>query len=130
MDRELIENEQFKLFVESAEKMSEKRMINNNFVLTLNTAYIGFLVTIDKKILILYILGIILCVVWLIMNFNYRERNKIKFEIINEYESKHNQFYIKEYAKTKKMLNLNFFENVIIFIFVIVYILTYIFDLV
>ena len=130
MDRELIENEQFKLFVESAEKMSEKRMINNNFLLTLNTAYIGFLVTIDKKILILYILGIILCVVWLIMNFNYRERNKIKFEIINEYESKHNQFYIKEYAKTKKMLNLNFFENVIIFIFVIVYILTYIFDLV
>ena len=104
-------------------------MTNYNFLLTLNTAYIGFLVTLNQKKFVLFIFGISLCIIWMLMNKNYKERNKIKFEIINEYEKKYNQFYLKEFKrkKNKKMFNLSCLENIIIFIFILFYVVLWLF---
>lgn len=89
--------EQYKMFVDSAEKVSDNRMSANNYFLTVNTALIsltGLLIT--SKVLLLNfnvmkligVLGLIICVIWFFIVLSYKQLNSGKFKIIHRIEKK------------------------------------------
>lgn len=84
--------EQYKMYVESADKISERRTVSNNYLLTVNAALATIYgVTSDKTDttvwhIIVLIAGTLTCVVWWYLIRSYRELNTVKFEVIHELE--------------------------------------------
>lgn len=87
--------EQYKILVESAEKVSDKRMSANNYFLTINTGLIsltGLLIT--SKIVALNTLfvafvgylGLAICAAWFFIVFSYKQLNSGKFKLIHKLE--------------------------------------------
>jgi hypothetical protein len=84
--------EQYKLYVESAERVSQRRAVANNFLLSVN----AFLVTLYGLALsfgdnpvwlsVLPVGAILVCVAWLIVIRSYRQLNTAKFKVIHELE--------------------------------------------
>ncbi len=87
--------EQYKLYVESAEKVSDRRNNVNTFYLTLATSItgvIGYVKTNDLEndeylVLGLSISAILICIYWVNLLENYRKLNSGKFTVIHEIES-------------------------------------------
>ncbi|CAA0162472.1 hypothetical protein R5O20_13965 [Tenacibaculum maritimum] len=86
--------EQYKMYVESAEKVSDRRSNLNTFYLSLTTTItgvIGYLKTntISNSgylIIGLSISAILICVYWVNLLENYRKLNSGKFKVIHEIE--------------------------------------------
>lgn len=82
--------EQYKLYVEMADKISERRSKVNTFFLTLNTTVLtvigikGF--EVKKFSLIITIVGIILSYTWFYLLHSYKLMNSGKYKVINEIE--------------------------------------------
>jgi hypothetical protein len=85
--------EQYKMFVQSAEKMSDRRLQTNTFFLSLN----GFLVTLmgvvpvlntgsselnPSWLLIACTGGVIFCIIWINLIKSYKNINEAKFAVI------------------------------------------------
>lgn len=84
--------EQYKHYVESAEKLSERRVSVNNYLLTVNALLVTLYGVIASNssesawdILVL-IAGAIVSLTWLRLIASYRNLNSLKFEIIHELE--------------------------------------------
>lgn len=86
--------EQYKLYVEMADRISERRMRTNKFYISLLS---GLLVLLSILVnvgnfnqslifVIVSILGIALCVIWNINIQSYRQLNSGKFKVIHEME--------------------------------------------
>jgi len=88
--------EQYKLYVESHEKVSDRRQRTNEFFLGLNTALLATLGFIVGKfgdsstVLVSFALiaGIVICYFWYRIIFSYKGLNTGKFEVIHAIESK------------------------------------------
>lgn len=90
--------EQYKIYVETADKLSDRRYQANSFFLTINTALItgvaGFFGFIkgnanpDGLIILVLVSGIVLCFVWRKLIRSYSELNKGKFGIIHLLEQR------------------------------------------
>lgn len=89
--------EQYKLLVDMANKISERRTHANNFFLTLNSSLIvvfGFAVKADSGlqdtvlVWLIPIIGIIICFLWHEIIRSYRNLNAVKFRIIHEIEER------------------------------------------
>ena len=86
--------EQYKLFVQSAEKVTDRRNNMNNFYLSLTTAIagvVGYIKTADLENAIFLLVGlglsaIIICRFWVVQLDNYRKLNTGKFKVIHEIE--------------------------------------------
>ncbi|CAA0258450.1 hypothetical protein V2595_15225 [Tenacibaculum maritimum] len=86
--------EQYKMYVESAEKVSDRRSNLNIFYLSLTTTItgvIGYLKTntisnSEYLIIGLSISAILICVYWVNLLENYRKLNSGKFKVIHEIE--------------------------------------------
>jgi hypothetical protein len=86
--------EQYKMYVESAEKVSDRRSNLNTFYLSLTTTVagvIGYLKTnkIENNeylIIVLSISAILICIYWVNLLENYRKLNSGKFKVIHEIE--------------------------------------------
>lgn len=86
--------EQYKLFVEMTDRVSERRHNANTFFLGVNTLIVGMLGTllgIDAAFvpflaLTLAIAGGILCRVWLLLIASYKSLNDARFKVINRLE--------------------------------------------
>ncbi len=120
-------NEQYKSFIESAEKMSEKRINQNNIYLTFSLAMFSFVSVskLDKiSFYIICILGILISIVWFVTIDNYSKRNKIKYEIINEYENRNKLKWFNEESKRISVLtNLTLLEKILPISFIIIYLI-------
>ena len=126
-----IELEQYKLFIESAEKTSDKRIMQNNIYLTINLAFISYISTQNfdiKQAIIMIITGILICAIWFCTINNYSKRNKVKFEIINE--SGYGKLYNEEWKRIGVLTSLTTYEKISSFIFIILYIGMFIIKLV
>ena len=89
--------EQYKLYVNSAEKISDRRQNANNYFITVNTALLTFLglsfkvdalkdLTWSRSLL--SGLGIIICAIfWFLLN-SYKQLNSGKFVVIHKIEQK------------------------------------------
>jgi len=90
--------EQYKIYVEMADRISARRSNTNNFYITLLTALLLLLSTISEKnmfsdfqmpiVLMVSFLGIALCYIWHNNIQSYRQLNRAKFKIIQEMEKK------------------------------------------
>jgi len=84
--------EQYKLYVESAEKISERRVAANNYLLTVN----AFLVTLyglvaasrfdTLWIILVPTAGFLVALTWHRIIASYRDLNTVKFQVIHELE--------------------------------------------
>jgi hypothetical protein len=88
--------EQYKLFIESAERVSDRRQSANNYFLAINTAIFSFLGLIyeiklkDISIIciLLSIVGIFICGIFFFLINSYKQLNSGKFKVIHEIEQK------------------------------------------
>lgn len=89
--------EQYKMFVESAEKVSDKRMSANNYFLTVNTLLVSLtgLMFTSKTLFWSFnafklagILGLVICSIWFLIVLSYKQLNSGKFKIIHNLEEK------------------------------------------
>lgn len=89
--------QQYKLYVEMMDKVSERRIKNNTFYISLISSLIAFMSLvsvkiekffIDNKILLLLIaiLGLLLCYIWYSNINSYKQLNSLKFQVIHEME--------------------------------------------
>lgn len=86
--------EQYKLYVEMADRVSARRMLANSFFVGVHTALIAaFTVLLKERILVptaLFILPLVavllMCFVWWRIVFSYRQLNSGKFKVIHAFE--------------------------------------------
>ena len=84
--------EQYKHYVESAEKISERRVAASNYLLTVN----AFLVTLYGLVaasrfntfwtILVPVAGFLVALTWLRIITSYRDLNTVKFKVIHELE--------------------------------------------
>jgi len=88
--------EQYKLYVESAERISDRRQNANNYFLAINTAFISLLgFSFEVKGLevveglrpILALTGIFICIIFWYLIRSYKQMNTGKFKVIHEIEN-------------------------------------------
>lgn len=123
--------EQYKLFVECAEKNSSRRNAANNYFLAVNSFLISFsayLISFDFAWwhLFISVAGISVCVLWSFALISYRNLNESKFQIIHKIEKKlpvklykEERDYLTKKKKTHKPLSI--IERAIPFIFLCLY---------
>ena len=81
--------EQWKTCVEQANSNTEKRNNSNGLFITLNTGLFAVITfTGDNKSILLSVVGIVVCVLWLNMIRSYQQLSCVKYDIVNEIESK------------------------------------------
>ncbi len=84
--------EQYKLYVQSAENVSARRVASNRYMLTLSAAIValyGLLYTnfdVGPSALMLPLVGIAVSAVWLAIIKSHVDLNEVKFKIIGELE--------------------------------------------
>lgn len=92
----LLKLEQYKLFVEMADRISSRRLTANSFFLSLNTALValmGYVVADENNLLFLTssmaisFSGVVLCYIWYRLIRSYKDLNTAKFIVIHEMES-------------------------------------------
>ncbi len=131
--------EQYKLYIESAEKLSDRRQHANTHFITINTALISFIgLSFQLKVLqdigwarILFaFLGIVICFIfWHLLN-SYKQMNSGKFDVIHEIEKhlplalyKHEWDILGHGKKPKIYYPFSHIEKLIPWIFGAIYIL-------
>lgn len=110
--------EQYKIYINSAEKISDRRQKTNEFFLTLNSALVallGFIVTkmSENKLDFLFILsslaGTTICYLWYRMVLSYKGLNSGKFKVIHAIEKRlplalyDTEWEVLERGKTKSV---------------------------
>lgn len=87
--------EQYKLFIDSIEKTSDRRQQANNYFIAINTALISLIgLSFQIKIfenspwpkILLAVLGIVICVIFYFLIRSYKQLNTGKFAVIHEIE--------------------------------------------
>ena len=81
---------QYQLFVNTAEKNSDRRQISNGFFLTLNSSLLTFFVFAAKQggmwMLVISLVGILDCIFWRRMIKSYCQLSTGKFQVIHQIE--------------------------------------------
>ena len=131
MKKEDIKFEQYKIMIDSAEKNSDKRITQNNIYLTINLAFLSYILTIKElpNIIIGSLIGIIICIVWFLTILNYCKRNKVKFDIINELEEDVGSLFKEEWKRISILTSLSIYERILSLIFIIIYVAVLILNL-
>lgn len=126
--------EQYKLYVDSAEKVSDRRQSANNFFLTLNSAllaFTGFLTTLQLAVwhILIVVAGLSISILWLLTLRSYRNLNTCKFKVIHQLEEKlpSKLFtcewdYLGQGKSKRKYLRLSKIEKGVPLIFCVLYI--------
>ena len=82
--------EQYKIYVEMADRISQRRMMVNTFFITLNTTIItvsGLLKNdIAQWYILIFIVGLVTSIAWFYILNSYRQLNAGKFKVVHEIE--------------------------------------------
>ncbi|MGW4047798.1 RipA family octameric membrane protein [Streptomyces sp. NPDC004721] len=87
--------EQYKLYVEMADRVSARRSLTNTFFLTVNTAFLAGAGTIFRASLndvpiwgltLAALAAFVQCVIWQLLIRSYKQLNKAKYQVIGELE--------------------------------------------
>lgn len=125
--------EQYKIFVSSAEKVSEMRFNSNKFFITINSLIVTllgiFLENLSGAIWIALFLGIGMSILWIKSIKNYSYLNSAKFQVINKIEQ---DLPLDPYKKewdiltcNKKYKTLSKIETFIPYIFIGLYVMIF-----
>lgn len=129
--------EQYKLYVESIEKTSDRRQHANNYFITINTALISLIgLSFQIKFFenltgiksVLAFVGIIICVVFWFLIRSYKQLNTGKFAVVHEIEKhlplalyKYEWEILGEGKDNKKYYPFSHIELIIPWVFGIIY---------
>ena len=84
--------DQYKLYVELADRISQRRSIANSFFVTANTALLAVTSWIHdgvgNYIIIISAVGILFSLFWFFLINSYKQLNSGKFKVIHEIETK------------------------------------------
>jgi hypothetical protein len=133
--------EQYKLYVESADRVSERRTSANNYLLSVN----AFLVTLHGFLagkgpaggwrFAVPVAGVLVCLAWWVLIRSYRDLNTAKFKVVHEVE-KHlpaalfdREWQIAEPGKTAAYRPLTHIEGWIPVLFAALYLALFVFGL-
>lgn len=84
--------EQYKLYVQSAENVSARRVASSNYLLTLNTALVALYGLQSASFgesywtLLVPVIGIPVSLLWLLIIKSHADLNRVKFDVIHEFE--------------------------------------------
>ncbi len=84
--------EQYKLYVQSAENVSARRVQSSRYLLTLNAAIVALYgiqstgIGQSSWILLIPVIGILVSVLWFLIIKSHADLNRVKFDIIHELE--------------------------------------------
>lgn len=129
--------EQYKLYIESAEKTSDRRQNANNYFITINTALISLIgLSFQIKCFeninwiksFLSLVGIIICIIFWYLIRSYRQLNTGKFTVIHQIEEnlplaiyKHEWEVLGEGKEKSKYYPFSHIELLIPWVFGIIY---------
>ena len=121
--------EQWKLCVEMANAISNRRDVMNNLMVTLNIAMVvAYTYSHVARSATISIVGCISCIVWVLLVRYYRTLNEVKFEIINEMEKElPMQPFTEEWEKVnskKGFIQSTKLENLFPIVFLIIHIIS------
>lgn len=127
--------EQYKMYVESADKISERRTAANNYLLTVNTALVTLygLAAQPASTAVWHvavpIAGILASFVWWWLIRSYRDLNTVKFKVIHELESYlpaalyDHEWKLAEQGRGKSYRPVSHLEGWVPLIFMVLYVL-------
>lgn len=123
-DREF---EQYKLFVETAEEVSRKRLTTNGFFFALNTALLGIVVhqNGNRTAIAAMFFGLISSIIWVRLLTTYRKLNKIKYDMILDIEKNlPHKLFTEEYnhIKAHKLSRFSTTEATVAYLFAITFV--------
>jgi hypothetical protein len=85
--------DQYKLYVEMADRISSRRQAANTFFLSINTLLVtaaGYAKSADSELVFFHLLtaaaGLIICYCWYRLVLSYKDLNSAKFKVIHEIE--------------------------------------------
>ena len=84
--------EQYKLYVQSAEHVSSRRVISNRYLLTINAALVALYGLQSANFgqgywtLLIPVIGIPVSLLWYLIIKSHADLNRIKFDVIHEFE--------------------------------------------
>ncbi len=127
--------EQYKVYVEMTDRISQRRGTTNTFFLTFNTAIVaalaGFYQHVPSNISVaVYLAATVMAITWAILLRSYRNLNTAKFQVIGELEKRlpAQMFYAAEWKALGegkdylKYVPLSLIETVVPIIFFAIYI--------
>lgn len=125
-DKELLLN-QWQTCVDMANSVSQRRDNMNNIFITLNLAIMAAVsITWDIKSLFILIVGITICILWMLNIRNYKLLNTAKFNVINSIEEKLPSAPFKDewqfLKNSKKYMDSTTLERILPITFIILYI--------
>ena len=127
--------QQYKLYVESAEKVSDRRQSANSYFLALNSlilSFAGYLTTFSFRLwhIVIAASGISISILWLLTLKSFRSLNSAKFKVIHSLEEdlpaelfKKEWEYLDRGKKKRTYLKLSLVEQGIPLIFIILYVI-------
>lgn len=130
--------EQYKLYVEMANHISERRTSANNFLLTVNSGLITLyglasatLSSAQPRLwqYLIPIAGTLVCLTWLALLRSYRQLNTVKFQVIHEIEQQlplagfEREWHLAERGRGRTYIPVTHLEPYIPWVFVGLYIL-------
>lgn len=85
--------QQYKLYVELVDRISQRRALANTFYLTLNVALLSFIAGFKDSVGMFYlwfvlVSGILVSLVWFFTIKSYKQLNTAKFDVIHKIETK------------------------------------------
>ncbi len=129
--------EQYKAYINSAEKISDRRQKSNEFFLTLNSALVALLGFITIKTnggeinylpFLFSVSGIIICYLWYRMVYSYKCLNSGKFKVIHAIERRlplalyDTEWEALDRGKNKKVYwSFSHLESFVPWIFIVIY---------
>lgn len=126
--------EQYKLYVEMADRISQRRGAANTFFLTFNTAVVGALAGLYEKLplrvsVALFLAAAVLAVTWMVLLRSYRNLNSAKFKVIGLVEERlpAGLYYSAEWValgegkQPSKYIPLSVIETVVPCVFLMIY---------
>lgn len=128
--------ELYKLFQESAEKVSDRRAQANTWMLSVNSALVAFYAFLEKGkeiinasdrhvwLIAIPAAGLIICMAWAALLVSYRKLNHAKFSVLMEMEKKlpYPIYTLEDQLLQKnKRWNLSYIESLIPWAFAMLY---------
>ena len=127
--------EQYKIYVEMADRISQRRGAANTFFLTFNTAVVGALAALFNKVptlaaVGLYAAAVVFSVAWGLLLRSYRNLNTAKFLVIGMMEERlpASPYYAAEWKALgegkdwRKYVPLSFIETAVPLVFLLIYV--------
>ncbi len=130
----------YKLYVDTVERVADRRAAANNYLLSVNafllTAF-GFAVTFigNRVIASMPIVGIFVCVTWILLTRSHRALNTAKFDVIHELETHlpvgvfSREWDPRGYTWRKWYNHIPYVEHAIPVIFIVLYIMLLIYSI-